>query len=206
MPAQPDAATSSLTPPAPTLLVEGSAVALQMLERVLRTAVHVPLELIVSYSAQDVSVELAPVRLALIDIDTDDAAATALIKRLPTTCWRVATTLYDEEERLLPALQLGIHGYLLKQDRYERQVEGLQRILRGMPELSPALARSVLAGLQQTGAMDPQVEQVLDALGRGRSIREAARTLKLSLRDVQGVVARAYSLTRHWTTAGARPL
>jgi two-component system nitrate/nitrite response regulator NarL len=41
-------------------------------------------------------------------------------------------------------LQCGADGYLLKEDRFEVLVEELQKIVRGQPPLSPAIARRLL--------------------------------------------------------------
>lgn len=193
-----DSAPAGLNGPgaAQALLVEGSAVARSILSRVLCTAVHRQIAVHGVTTPQEAPPLLQGFDIALIDIDLDDVAALELIARLPSSCWRVATTLYDEEERLLPALQMGVHGYLLKQDRYERQVEGLQRILRGGPDLSPALARSVLDGLRRAGDVAPEVDQILGALGRGLSPKETARALKCSVGDIHSTTARVYTLMR----------
>ena len=57
---------------------------------------------------------------------------------------RIVTTLYSDDEHLFPALQYGADGYLLKEDRFEVLVEELQKIVRGQPPLSPAIARRLL--------------------------------------------------------------
>ena len=41
-------------------------------------------------------------------------------------------------------MQCGADGYLLKEDRFEVLVEELQKIVRGQPPLSPAIARRLL--------------------------------------------------------------
>lgn len=188
---------TGLAPPQ-ALLVEGSAVARNILERVLKTVVLSDLRVLAVAVPQDVPAQLDHLEVALVDIDLDDEAALSLIRRLPRHCWRLATTLYDEEERLLPALSTGVHGYLLKQDRYERQVEALQSVLRGRPELSPAMARTVLENLRQKGPqaqpLDADLEQALGHLGRGRSVKETARAMKITSDEVAGLVARVYTL------------
>jgi DNA-binding NarL/FixJ family response regulator len=188
---------TGLAPPR-ALLVEGSAVARNILERVLKTAVLSDLHVLAVAVPQDVPDQLDDVGVALVDIDLDDEAALSLIRRLPRRCWRLATTLYDEEERLLPALGTGVHGYLLKQDRYERQVEVLQSVLRGRPELSPAMARAALESLRQKASraqpLDAGLEQALGHLGRGRSVKETARAMKITGDEVAGLVAHVYML------------
>lgn len=183
-------------PGACALLVEGSGVASELLKRVLQTALCEAVNIHVVATPQAAPRDVSGFQLALIDIDLDDQAARMLLHRLPPSCWRLATTLYDEEDRLLPALQVGVQGYLLKQDRYERQVEGLQRILRGYPEVSPSMARSLLEALRSSGRLPAAVEQTLDGLGRGSSLKEVARALSLKVEDVQAHVAQAFDLMR----------
>jgi two-component system nitrate/nitrite response regulator NarL len=61
------------------------------------------------------------------------------LRQYPAT--KIVTTLYSDDEHLFPALQCGADGYLLKEDRFELLVEELQKIVRGEPPLSPAIAR-----------------------------------------------------------------
>jgi DNA-binding NarL/FixJ family response regulator len=75
-------------------------------------------------------------------------------------------------------------------------VEGLQRILRGCPEISPAMARCLLENLRPSGRTPAIVEQTLDSLGKGSSLKEAARALGLRVEDVHANVAQAFALMR----------
>ena len=63
--------------------------------------------------------------------------------------FRSVTTLYSDDDHLFPALQCGADGYLLKEDRFEVLVEELQKIVRGQPPLSPAIARRLLTHFRQ---------------------------------------------------------
>jgi DNA-binding NarL/FixJ family response regulator len=66
----------------------------------------------------------------------------AELSQYPAT--KIVTTLYSDDDHLFPALQCGADGYLLKEDRFEVLVEELQKIVRGQPPLSPAIARRLL--------------------------------------------------------------
>jgi DNA-binding NarL/FixJ family response regulator len=106
---------------------------------------------------------------------------------------RIATTLYSDDEQLFPALQLGADGYLLKEDRFELLVEELQRIVRGQPSMSPAIARRVaaffrsppprsradtaLAGPAPT--LSTREADVLGHLAKGFTLKEIARVTGL---------------------------
>ena len=86
-----------------------------------------------------------PFKLVLVDLELPDGSGLELLEELrqyPAT--KIVTTLYSDDEHLFPALQVGADGYLLKEDRFEVLVEELQKIVRGQPPLSPAIARRLL--------------------------------------------------------------
>ncbi len=83
--------------------------------------------------------------LILVDLELPDGNGMELLAELvhyPAT--KIVTTLYSDDDHLFPALQRGADGYLLKEDRFEVLVEELQKIVRGQPPLSPAIARRLL--------------------------------------------------------------
>ncbi len=86
-----------------------------------------------------------PFKLILVDLELPDGNGMELLSELsqyPAT--KIVTTLYSDDDHLFPALQRGADGYLLKEDRFEVLVEELQKIVRGQPPLSPAIARRLL--------------------------------------------------------------
>ncbi|MDE2400277.1 MAG: response regulator transcription factor [Burkholderiales bacterium] len=86
-----------------------------------------------------------PYQLIMVDLELPDGSGLEMLAELanyPAT--RIVTTLYSDDEHLFPALQCGADGYLLKEDRFEVLVEELQKIVRGQPPLSPAIARRLL--------------------------------------------------------------
>ena len=86
-----------------------------------------------------------PFKLFMVDLELPDGNGMELLTELdhyPAT--KIVTTLYSDDDHLFPALQCGADGYLLKEDRFEVLVEELQKIVRGQPPLSPAIARRLL--------------------------------------------------------------
>ena len=91
-----------------------------------------------------------PFKLILVDLELPDGNGMELLNELtqyPAT--KIVTTLYSDDDHLFPALQCGADGYLLKEDRFEVLVEELQKIVRGQPPLSPAIARRLLTHFRQ---------------------------------------------------------
>ncbi len=98
-----------------------------------------------------------PFKLILVDLELPDGNGMELLSELthyPAT--KIVTTLYSDDDHLFPALQCGADGYLLKEDRFEVLVEELQKIVRGQPPLSPAIARRLLTHFRQGSGGDAQ--------------------------------------------------
>ena len=94
-----------------------------------------------------------PFKLVLVDLELPDGNGMELLAELaryPAT--KIVTTLYSDDDHLFPALQCGADGYLLKEDRFEVLVEELQKIVRGQPPLSPAIARRLLTHFRHGAA------------------------------------------------------
>jgi DNA-binding NarL/FixJ family response regulator len=93
-----------------------------------------------------------PFKLILVDLELPDGNGMELLAELvnyPAT--KIVTTLYSDDDHLFPTLQRGADGYLLKEDRFEVLVEELQKIVRGQPPLSPAIARRLLTHFRTGG-------------------------------------------------------
>ncbi|WP_077033801.1 response regulator transcription factor [Pelomonas sp. KK5] len=85
-------------------------------------------------------------KLMLVDLELPDGNGMEFLGEVAgTPATKIVTTLYSDDDHLFPALQCGADGYLLKEDRFEVLVEELQRIVRGQPPLSPAIARRLLS-------------------------------------------------------------
>lgn len=96
-----------------------------------------------------------PFKLILVDLELPDGNGMDLLSELshyPAT--KIVTTLYSDDDHLFPALQRGADGYLLKEDRFEVLVEELQKIVRGQPPLSPAIARRLLTHFRHGSSGD----------------------------------------------------
>ena len=109
-------------------------------------------------------------KLILVDLELPDGNGMELLAELvryPAT--KIVTTLYSDDDHLFPALQCGADGYLLKEDRFEVLVEELQKIVRGQPPLSPAIARRLLTHFRTgSGASDTSPAPVKSGFQRAR--------------------------------------
>jgi two-component system, NarL family, nitrate/nitrite response regulator NarL len=189
-------------PPPQTLRVviaDENPVARQFLSRVVTDSFSDPVE-IVECSDTTAAADLmtAPTGLLLVDQQLPDGGALELLTQIRShTALKVVTTLYSDDDRLFDLIRLGAAGYLLKEDRFEVQVEQLQRIAQGQPPMSPAIARRALAAFgggpgrtpeQGLGKLDASEADVLSRLSRGYTLREVATSLSLSTMAVYGHV------------------
>jgi len=151
--------------PVKVLIVEDNPVARSFLSRVVRESFSDALMITEAGDLETArrQVELSrsgpsagdPFKLVLVDLELPDGNGMELLGELahyPAT--KIVTTLYSDDDHLFPALQRGADGYLLKEDRFEVLVEELQKIVRGQPPLSPAIARRLLTHFRQGGAAD----------------------------------------------------
>ena len=139
--------------PVKVLIVEDNPVARSFLTRVVRESFSDALVITEAGDLETARRQIGPVRealdpfkLILVDLELPDGNGMELLTELgayPAT--KIVTTLYSDDDHLFPALQCGADGYLLKEDRFEVLVEELQKIVRGQPPLSPAIARRLLA-------------------------------------------------------------
>ena len=72
------------------------------------------------------------------------------INEFPNT-YIVITTIHDESNRLLVALENGARGFLLKEQPEEHLVQEFQGILRGKPPLSPTVTRRLVEFVKTRG-------------------------------------------------------
>lgn len=141
--------------PIKVLIVEDNPVARSFLTRVVRESFSDALVITEAGDLETARRQIGPLRegdpaldpfkLILVDLELPDGNGMELLTELgayPAT--KIVTTLYSDDDHLFPALQCGADGYLLKEDRFEVLVEELQKIVRGQPPLSPAIARRLL--------------------------------------------------------------
>jgi DNA-binding NarL/FixJ family response regulator len=140
--------------------------------------------------------ELKP-DLALLDVrmpEMDGLAATRAIKQESlATCVLIVTT-HEDPDYLLAALKAGAAGYLLKDVTRHELLLTIRRVLRGESVLSGEIAARTLQRLaagpsQQSRApterLTPRERDVLELIVEGRTNREIAEQLTLSVGTVK---------------------
>jgi DNA-binding NarL/FixJ family response regulator len=104
----------------------------------------------------------------------------------------VFLTMYEEEEYLLQALEVGASGYVLKDSPAQKLIHAVREAHRGARYVSPKLLGKLAARLRPLGNRDksqgpltPREREVVKLIAEGSSVRQIAGRLRLSVKTVE---------------------
>ena len=104
-------------------------------------------------------------------------------------------TTYDTDSDVLPAIEAGATGYLLKDAPRDELFRAVEAAARGQAVLSPAVATRLMGQMRQP-ATEPLSQRELEVLGliaRGSTNREAAKQLFISEATVKTHLLHVYA-------------
>jgi len=107
----------------------------------------------------------------------------------------ILLTQHDEDQYVTESLRAGVRGYVLKSQAAEDLVHAIQEVCRGSVYLSPSISQTVVdAYLSKTYlSTDPlsgRERQVLQLVGEGKSTKEIAVQLGISVKTAESHRAR----------------
>ena len=132
--------------------------------------------------------------LVIVDIALRDDHGIDLIKRIVAAginTRMLVVSAYDESLFAERALRAGASGYINKQELQGKVVEALRTVLRGERYLSSAMAQRLIAqaigskaSQGGTEALTDRELQIFQLVGRGKSTREIANELNVSVHTI----------------------
>jgi len=140
--------------------------------------------------------------VAIVDISLKDSSGIELIKDLKRGCPEVAVlvlSMHEEPHYAERALRAGARGYVMKRETTKKVITAINQVLAGKLCVSETVAAAMASQFVEgkTLATNSPVEQlsdreleVFEMLGQGRTTRQIAETLHLSLKTVQAYCAR----------------
>jgi DNA-binding NarL/FixJ family response regulator len=139
---------------------------------------------------------LAP-DLVLVDVSMPGTNGIELIKILLAEQPRLrilVLSMYDESLYALRALRAGAKGYVMKQQAMEHVLGAIRKVVAGGVYVSPAFAeRLVFKAIQGSGGdigspvdkLSDRELEVLQLFGQGKSTREVAEALRISVKTIE---------------------
>lgn len=150
--------------------------------------------------AVDLAERLGP-DVVLMDLrmpGTDGLGAIAEIARRGLAARVLVLTTYDTDADVLPAIQAGATGYLLKDAPRTELLRAVRAAARGESVLSPSVASRVLGRVRRPSNgepddLSPRELEILELVARGTTNREAAKRLFISEATVKTHLLHIYA-------------
>lgn len=135
--------------------------------------------------------------IAVVDIDLPgvnglELVRTLVVERIPTVV--VILTMYKEELIFAEAMDLGVRGYILKDNAAEELVSGIKSVAAGECFVSPPMlkylvrrrerAQALRASTPGLAGLTEAERRVLKLVARNKTSREIAEELSLSYHTV----------------------
>jgi two-component system, NarL family, response regulator NreC len=108
----------------------------------------------------------------------------------------VFLSMYDDEDYLSECIDMGAHGYILKESPVDQLLTAIREVHRGGSYLSPRLLTRLVADFRQQGRDDAarqprfgtltkREREILKMLAEGCSVKEIATSFDLSVKTVE---------------------
>ncbi|MEU4525689.1 response regulator transcription factor [Amycolatopsis sp. NPDC024027] len=126
---------------------------------------------------------------------TDGVAAIKELAKRGVPSRVLVLTTYDTDSHVLPAIEAGATGYLLKEAPRAELVRAVEAAARGQAVLSPTVATRLLGQVRKPAPalLSRRELEVLELIARGSTNREAAKRLYISETTVKTHLLHVYA-------------
>jgi two-component system response regulator NreC len=119
----------------------------------------------------------------------------------------VLLTMHAEEQHVLRAFRSGVTGYVLKSKASSELIQAIREVTRGNTYLSPGISAIVIREMLNREALPDEVltlreRQVLQLIAEGKTTRELARLIGVSVRTGESHRSRIMEKLQIHETAG----
>ncbi len=147
--------------------------------------------------AVDMAIRLRP-DVVLMDLSMpvmDGVAATEAIRNNLTETHVLVLTTYDSDADILPAIEAGATGYLLKDVPSDELFRAIHAAARGESVLAPAVAARLMGRVKgySKDVLSPREVEVLSVVADGASNAEIARMLHISETTVKAHMSHIFN-------------
>ncbi|MDX8031402.1 response regulator transcription factor [Lentzea sp. BCCO 10_0856] len=126
---------------------------------------------------------------------TDGVAAIRQLAERGVPSRVLVLTTYDTDSHVLPAIEAGATGYLLKEAPREELVRAVEAAARGQAVLSPTVATRLLSQVRKPAPapLSQRELEVLELIAQGATNREAGKRLFISETTVKTHLLHVYA-------------
>ncbi|MFI6291137.1 response regulator [Nonomuraea sp. NPDC050790] len=125
----------------------------------------------------------------------DGLSAIAELARLGVKARVLVLTTYDNDAHVLPAIEAGATGYLLKDSPREDLLRGARAAAKGESVLAPSVAARLMNRVRTPAPplLSPREQEVLELVAAGNTNREAAALLFITEATVKSHLLSIYA-------------
>ncbi|MDO6387686.1 response regulator transcription factor [Uliginosibacterium sp. 31-12] len=126
--------------------------------------------------------------VVLMDIAMPGANGIELVKKLHERYPQVQVimlTMHDQPQYVVEAFRQGARGYVLKDSPAQEIVAAIHAVMAGKRYYSAGVADALAAGATPAPLLTQREQEVLTLIAEGRSSKEIASSLNLSVRTVE---------------------
>jgi DNA-binding NarL/FixJ family response regulator len=153
-------------------------------------------------------IQTLPVDVVLLDLRMPEMGGVETIRALRASSpapYVLVLTTYDTDRDVLPAIEAGATGYVLKDTGREALVQAVRAAAKGEAVLSPSVASRLMGQVRTptSGALSQREHEVLALVAQGATNRAIAQALFISEATVKTHLLHIYAKLGMQDRAGA---